>query len=76
MCLMAPNLEAMKTRKFMQTLNDKYYQELSKVAAKRGISLQDLIRGTIIPEWAVMKLGDLEHLPLPRQVKIRERTSR
>ncbi len=37
--------------KFMQTLNDSMYKELEKVAKQRGISVQELIRAVILPEW-------------------------
>ncbi len=37
--------------KFMQTLDDIIYRELEKVAKKRGISIQELIRAVIVPEW-------------------------
>ena len=35
----------------MQTLDDTIYKELEKVAKKRGISIQELIRAVIVPEW-------------------------
>ena len=35
----------------MQTLDDIIYKELEKVAKKRGISIQELIRAVIVPEW-------------------------
>lgn len=37
--------------KFMQTLDDMIYRELEKVAKKRGITIQELIRAVIVPEW-------------------------
>ncbi len=37
--------------KFMQTLDDVIYKELDKVARKRGITIQELIRAVIVPEW-------------------------
>ena len=37
--------------KFMQTLDDTIYKELEKVAKRRGISIQELIRAVIVPEW-------------------------
>ncbi len=40
-----------KTPKFMQTLDDIIYRELEKVAKKRGITIQELIRAVIVPEW-------------------------
>lgn len=37
--------------KFMQTLDDSIYRELEKIAKRRGISIQELIRAVIVPEW-------------------------
>ena len=37
--------------KFMQTLDDTIYRELEKIAKRRGISIQELIRAVIVPEW-------------------------
>lgn len=37
--------------KFMQTLEDEIYKQLNEIANKRGISIQELIRAVIIPEW-------------------------
>ena len=35
----------------MQTLNDHMYKELEKTARKRGVSIQELIRAVVLPEW-------------------------
>jgi predicted DNA-binding ribbon-helix-helix protein len=37
--------------KFMQTLDSEIYRKLEQVAKKRGITVQELIRAVIIPEW-------------------------
>ena len=37
--------------KFMQTLDDTIYRELEKIAKRRGITIQELIRAVIVPEW-------------------------
>jgi len=37
--------------KFMQTLDDVIYRELEKMAKRRGITIQELIRAVIVPEW-------------------------
>ena len=37
--------------KFMQTLDDLIYRELEKMAKRRGITIQELIRAVIVPEW-------------------------
>jgi predicted DNA-binding ribbon-helix-helix protein len=35
----------------MQTLNDNMFKELEKMAKQRGITVQELIRAVILPEW-------------------------
>lgn len=37
--------------KFMQSLDDDIFKELSQIAKEKGISVQELIRAVIIPEW-------------------------
>jgi hypothetical protein len=37
--------------KFMQTLDQEIYDRLTDLAKQRGISVQELIRAVIIPEW-------------------------
>jgi len=37
--------------KFTQTLNDHSYKDLERLAKQRGITVQELIRAVIIPEW-------------------------
>ncbi len=37
--------------KFMQTLNDRMYKEIEKMAKKRGVTVQELIRAVVLPEW-------------------------
>jgi predicted DNA-binding ribbon-helix-helix protein len=37
--------------KFMQTLDDDIFQKLNEIAASRGITIQELIRAVVIPEW-------------------------
>jgi len=41
----------MSMPKFMQTLDDSVYQKLKEIAKQRGITIQELIRAVIIPEW-------------------------
>jgi len=41
----------MSMPKFMQTLDNEIYQKLSEIAKQRGITIQELIRAVIIPEW-------------------------
>lgn len=37
--------------KFMQTLDDEIFNRLQKIANERGITIQELIRAVIIPDW-------------------------
>ncbi len=37
--------------KFMQSLNPEVYAELEKLARERGISVQELVRAVVVPEW-------------------------
>lgn len=38
-------------KKFLQTLDDSIYTKLEKIAKKKGISVQELVRAIIIPGW-------------------------
>jgi len=37
--------------KFMQSLNQEIYNRLHAIAESRGITVQELIRAVIIPDW-------------------------
>ena len=37
--------------KFMQSLDPQVYNELTRIAKVRGISMQELIRAVIVPDW-------------------------
>ena len=39
------------THKFMQTVDKPHFKTLEEIAKERGITVQQLIRGTIIPDW-------------------------
>lgn len=53
--------------KFMQTLDDTIYKELEKIAKRRGISIQELIRAVIVPEWVTGHNGtDAKETPASR----------
>ena len=43
----------------MQTLDDLIYRELEKIAKRRGITIQELIRAVIVPEW-ITELNGVE----------------
>lgn len=44
--------------KFIQTINDKVFATLQDIAEKKGISVQELIRAVIVPDW--LKENDQE----------------
>lgn len=37
--------------KFMQSLNPGVYAELERLAKERGITVQELVRAVVVPEW-------------------------
>ncbi len=37
--------------KFMQSLDSSVFQYLDQIASKRGITVQELLRAVIVPEW-------------------------
>jgi len=41
--------------KFMQMIDPSVYSELEALAEEKGISVQELIRAIIIPEWLKMQ---------------------
>lgn len=40
-----------RNRKFMQTVQPLAYKILERLAKERGLTIQELIRAIIIPEW-------------------------
>jgi len=52
---------AEKNRKFMQSLSGDVYQELEGMAKERGITMQELIRAVVIPEW--LRLANQANVP-------------
>jgi len=44
-------LKANGQDKFMQSLGSHVYMELSRLAKEKGVSVQELIRALIIPDW-------------------------
>lgn len=42
---------AKRNRKFMQTLQPLAYKTLERIAKERGVTVQELIRAIVIPEW-------------------------
>ena len=49
----------------MQTLEDTVYKDLERIAKRRGITIQELIRAVIVPEWVnVHNGGETEKPPV------------
>lgn len=46
-----------KMKKFLQSIDDGVYSQLEKLAKKRGVNIQELVRAVIIPEWLENKKG-------------------
>ena len=44
-------MKVVNMAKFMQSLDDEIYNKLQGLAKNRGITIQELIRAVIIPEW-------------------------
>ena len=38
-------------KKILQTIDDAVYGKLEKIARKKGITVQELIRAVIVPDW-------------------------
>ncbi len=43
--------------KFMQSLHQGVYEQLEKMAKERGITVQELVRAVVVPEWMRIKNG-------------------
>jgi len=44
-------LKRMSNAKYMQTLDSHVYSELKRLAKERGVSVQELVRAVIVPDW-------------------------
>lgn len=53
--------------RFMQTLETEVLNRLSEIARKRGITVQELIRAVIIPEWLKDRTN---HHPRERKIQL------
>jgi hypothetical protein len=42
-----------KNRKFMQVFKEDVYGELAMIAKQKDVSIQELLRAVVIPEWLV-----------------------
>jgi hypothetical protein len=45
------HLRPVKNRKFMQTLSVDTFATLEAISRSRGVSLQELLRAQVIPDW-------------------------
>ena len=50
-----------KMYKFMQSLSADVYRQLAGIADERGITIQELIRAIIVPEWMKFSSHVREH---------------
>lgn len=66
----------MRTRKFMQTLDSRLYSELEKVARGRGITVQQLLRAVIVPEWFKEENPERSREISGRAAQVRRRKAR
>ena len=44
-------MKVVNMAKFMQSLDDDIFKKLQRIADSRGITIQELIRAVIIPDW-------------------------
>ncbi len=44
--------------KFMQSLHQGVYEQLEKMAKERGITVQELVRAVVVPEWMRIRNGN------------------
>ena len=56
------------TNKIMLSVSEETYLTVSSQAKRRGISVQELLRAVIVPEWVKENLRP--HNPLPRITEI------
>ncbi len=41
----------------MQSLNQNVFEQLERMAKERGITVQELVRAVVVPEWMRIKNG-------------------
>ncbi len=44
-------IKSASSHKFLQSIGDDYFYLLGKAARTRGVTVQELIRAVIIPDW-------------------------
>jgi len=67
-------LEATYLSKFMQSLGDAAYTKLRKIADDRDITVQELIRAIVIPDW--LKIAEKLDGGESQSERYRKRSSR
>jgi len=67
-------MEATRTSKFMQSLGDSAYTKLRKIADDRDITVQELIRAIVIPDW--LKTAEKHNGGERQSERHRKRTTR
>jgi len=67
-------LEATYLSKFMQSLGDAAYTKLRKIADERDITVQELIRAIVIPDW--LKIAEKNDGGESQSERHRKRSSR
>jgi len=67
-------LEATYLSKFMQSLGDAAYTKLRKIADERDITVQELIRAIVIPDW--LKIAEKHDGGESQSERHRRRSSR
>jgi len=67
-------LEATYLSKFMQSLGDAAYTKLRKIADERDITVQELIRAIVIPDW--LKIAEKHDGGESQSERHRKRSSR
>ncbi|TMI14107.1 hypothetical protein E6H35_05050 [Candidatus Bathyarchaeota archaeon] len=67
-------MEATYLSKFMQSLGDAAYTKLRKIADERDITVQELIRAIVIPDW--LKIAEKHDGGESQSERHRKRSSR
>ena len=52
-----PWLKSSLQAKFMQSVHQGVYEQLERMAKERGISVQELVRAVVVPEWMRIRKG-------------------
>ena len=67
-------MEATCLSKFMQSLGDSAYIKLRKIAEDRDITVQELIRAIVIPDW--LKMAEKRNGEMGQSGRHRRRASK